>query len=81
MILPQLSRRDELKPYPRNARTHRVSSQANRCRYQEFVHKPVLIDEHDQIIAVTAGRSRQAVGPSAVPTLQLSHLSPTKSGL
>jgi hypothetical protein len=71
----------ELKPYPRNARTHsrkQVKQIAAAIREFGFTN-PVLIDEHDQIIA---GHGRVAAARLLdllqVPTLQLSHLSPTQ---
>ena len=69
----------ELKPYPRNARTHsRKQVKQIAAAIKEFgFTNPVLIDEHDQIIA---GHGRVAaarlLGLLQVPTLQLSHLSP-----
>jgi hypothetical protein len=71
----------ELKPYPRNARTHsRKQIKQIAAAIKEFgFTNPVLIDEHDQIIA---GHGRVAAArlldPLQVPTLQLSHLSPTQ---
>ena len=71
----------ELKPYPRNARTDsrkQVKQIAAAIREFGFMN-PVLIDEHDQIIA---GHGRVAAAKLLdllqVPTLQLSHLSPTQ---
>jgi DNA modification methylase len=71
----------ELKPYPRNARTHsRKQVKQIAAAIKEFgFTNPVLIDENDQIIA---GHGRVAAAKlldlSEVPTLQLSHLSPTQ---
>ena len=71
----------ELKPYPRNARTHsRKQVKQIAAAIKEFgFTNPVLIDEHDQIIA---GHGRVAAARLLdllqVPTLQLSHLSPTQ---
>src|SRR5713226_8139506 len=50
----------DLKPYPRNARTHsRKQLKQIAAAIKEFgFTNPVLIDERDQIIAATAG-SRQ----------------------
>jgi DNA modification methylase len=71
----------ELKPYPRNARTHsrkQVKQIAAAIKEFRFTN-PVLIDERDQIIA---GHGRVAaaklLGLAEVPTLQLSHLSPVQ---
>jgi DNA modification methylase len=69
----------DLKPYPRNARTHsRKQLKQIAAAIKEFgFTNPVLIDESDQIIA---GHGRVAaaklLGVAEVPTLQLSHLSP-----
>src|SRR6266436_8290095 len=69
----------DLKPYPRNARTHsRKQLKQIAAAIKEFgFTNPVLIDESDQIIA---GHGRVAaaklLGLAEVPTLQLSHLSP-----
>src|SRR6266481_4986814 len=69
----------DLKPYPRNARTHsRKQVKQIAAAIKEFgFTNPVLIDESDQIIA---GHGRVAaaklLGLAEVPTLQLSHLSP-----
>src|SRR5712671_5918274 len=69
----------DLKPYPRNARTHsRKQVKQIAAAIKEFgFTNPVLIDETDQIIA---GHGRVAaaklLGLAEVPTLQLSHLSP-----
>jgi DNA modification methylase len=71
----------ELKPYARNARTHsRKQVRQIAAAIKEFgFTNPVLIDESDQIIA---GHGRVAaaklLGLAEVPTLQLSHLSPTQ---
>src|SRR6266516_4282849 len=69
----------ELKPYPRNARTHsrkQIKQIAAAIMGFGFTN-PVLIDESDQIIA---GHGRVAaaelLGLAEVPTLQLNHLSP-----
>src|SRR5258706_8900505 len=67
----------DLKPYPRNARTHsRKQVKQIAAAIKEFgFTNPVLIDESDQIIA---GHGRVAaaklLGLAEVPTLQLSHL-------
>src|SRR6266516_5127334 len=69
----------DLKPYPRNARTHsRKQVKQIAAAIKEFgFTNPVLIDESDQIIA---GHGRVAaaelLGLAEVPTLQLNHLSP-----
>ena len=69
----------DLKPYPRNARTHsRKQVKQIAAAIKEFgFTNPVLIDESDQIIA---GHGRVAaaklLGLAEVPTLQLSHLNP-----
>jgi DNA modification methylase len=71
----------DLKPYPRNARTHsRKQVKQIAAAIKEFgFTNPVLIDENDQIIA---GHGRVAaaklLGLAQVPTLQLSHLSPSQ---
>jgi len=71
----------ELKPYPRNARTHsRKQVKQIAAAIKEFgFTNPVLIDEHDQIFA---GHGRVAAAKLLdlvqVPTLQLSHLSPAQ---
>jgi DNA modification methylase len=71
----------DLKPYARNARTHsRKQVRQIAAAIKEFgFTNPVLIDESDQIIA---GHGRVAaaklLGLAEVPTLQLSHLSPTQ---
>src|SRR6202048_400975 len=71
----------ELKPYPRNARTHsRKQVKQIAAAIKEFgFTNPVLIDENDQIIA---GHGRVAaaklLGLAEVPTLQLSHLNPVQ---
>lgn len=69
---------ENLKPYPRNARTHskkQVKQIAASIKRFSFTN-PVLIDEADQIIA---GHGRVAasldLGLSEVPTLRLGHLS------
>src|ERR1035437_5882912 len=71
----------ELKPYPRNARTHK-RKQVNQiaAAIQEFgFTNPVLIDESDQIIAghgrVQAAKLLELV---EVPTVQIAHLSATQ---
>src|SRR5258707_7833204 len=67
----------DLKPYPRNARTHsRKQVKQIAAAVKEFgFTNPVLIDESDQIIA---GHGRVAaaklLGLAEVPTLQLSPL-------
>lgn len=69
----------DLKPYPRNARTHsRKQVKQIAAAIKEFgFTNPVLIDESDQIIA---GHGRVAaarlLGLAEAPTLQLSHLTP-----
>src|SRR5258706_5372907 len=71
----------DLKPYPRNARTHsRKQVKQIAAAIKEFgCTIPVLIDETDQIIA---GHGRVAaaklLGLAEVPTLQLSHLNPSQ---
>ena len=66
----------DLKPYPRNARTHsRKQVKQIAAAIKEFgFTNPVLIDESDQIIA---GHGRVAaaklLGLAEVPPLQLSH--------
>ena len=71
----------DLKPYPRNARTHsRKQVKQIAAAIKEFgFTNPVLIDENDQIIA---GHGRVAaaklLGLAEVPTLQLSHLNPVQ---
>jgi hypothetical protein len=70
----------DLKPYPRNARTHsRKQVKQIAAAIKEFgFTNPVLIDERDQIIA---GHGRVAaaklLGLAEVPTLRLSHLNLT----
>src|SRR3981081_4619118 len=68
----------ELKPYPRNARTHsRKQVKQIAAAIQEFgFTNPVLIDESDQIIA-GHGRVQAAklLGLAQVPTIQIAHLS------
>lgn len=71
----------ELKPYPRNARTHK-RKQVNQiaAAIQEFgFTNPVLIDESDQIIA-GHGRVQSAkqLGLTEIPTVQIGHLSRTQ---
>jgi ParB-like chromosome segregation protein Spo0J len=68
----------QLKPYPRNARTHskkQISAIARSIERFGF-NNPVLIDANDQIIA---GHGRvaaaQQLGLAQVPTLRISHLS------
>ena len=69
---------DALKAYPRNARTHSKKQirQIARSIERFGFTNPVLIDEHNQIIAghgrVAAARE---LGLPEVPTLRLSHLS------
>ncbi len=71
----------DLKPYPRNARTHsRKQLKQIAAAIKEFgFTNPVLIDETDRIIA---GHGRVAaaklLGLAEVPTLQLSHLNPSQ---
>ena len=71
----------ELKPYPRNARTHsRKQVKQIAAAVQEFgFTNPVLIDENDQIIA-GHGRVQAAklLGLAEVPTVQIAHLSATQ---
>ena len=71
----------ELKPYPRNARTHsRKQIKQIAAAIQEFgFTNSVLIDENDQIIA-GHGRVRAAkqLGLAEVPTVQIAHLSTTQ---
>src|ERR1700682_1740229 len=71
----------ELKPYPRNARTHsRKQVKQIGAAIQEFgFTNPVLIDESDQIIA-GHGRVQAAklLGLAEVPTVQIAHLSATQ---
>ncbi len=72
----------DLKPYPRNARTHsRKQLKQIAAAIKEFgFTNPILIDESDQIMA---GHGRVAaaklLGLAEVPTLQLSHLSQRSS--
>jgi len=71
----------ELKPYPRNARTHsrkQVKQIAGAIGEFGFTN-PVLIDENDQIIA-GHGRVQAAklLGLAEVPTVQIAHLSATQ---
>jgi DNA modification methylase len=71
----------DLKPYPRNARTHsRKQIKQIAAAIKEFgFTNPILIDESDQIIA---GHGRVAAAKllclAEVPTLQLSNLNPTQ---
>ncbi len=72
---------DRLKPYKTNARTHsnkQIAKIAASIRRFGF-NSPVLIDDKGEIIA---GHGRVAaakrLGLAAVPTLRLSHLSPTE---
>jgi DNA modification methylase len=71
----------ELKPYPRNARTHsRKQVKQIAAAIQEFgFTNPVLIDENDQIIA-GHGRVQAAklLRLAEVPTVQIAHLSATQ---
>src|SRR6266478_9458496 len=71
----------ELKPYPRNARTHsRKQVRQIGAAIQEFgFTNPVLIDENDQIIA-GHGRVQAAklLELAEVPTVQIVHLSGTQ---
>lgn len=72
---------DELKPCPRNARTHsrkQLRQIANSIERFGFTN-PVLIDDDGQIIA-GHGRVEAArlLGLKQVPTLALSHLSPAE---
>src|SRR6266478_5950795 len=71
----------ELKPYPRNARTHsRKQIKQIGAAITEFgFTNPVLIDENDQIIA-GHGRVQAAklLGLAEVPTVQIGHLSATQ---
>jgi DNA modification methylase len=72
---------DELRPCPRNARTHsrkQLRQIANSIERFGFTN-PVLIDDHGLIIA-GHGRVEAArlLGLKQVPTLTLSHLSPTE---
>ena len=71
----------ELKPYPRNARTHsRKQVKQIGAAITEFgFTNPVLIDESDQIIA-GHGRVQAAklLGLAEVPTVQIAHLSATQ---
>src|SRR2546423_1911300 len=71
----------ELKPYPRNARTHsrkQVKQIAGAIREFGFTN-PVLIDQDDQIIA-GHGRVQAAklLGLAEVPTVQIAHLNATQ---
>jgi len=71
----------DLKPYPRNARTHsRRQVKQIAAAITEFgFTNPVLIDENDQIIA-GHGRVQAAklLGLAEVPTVQIGHLSATQ---
>jgi len=71
----------ELKPYPRNARTHsRKQVKQVAAAITEFgFTNPVLLDESDQIIA-GHGRVQAAklLGLAEVPTVQIAHLSATQ---
>src|SRR6266404_924858 len=71
----------ELKPYPRNARTHsRKQVKQIAAAITEFgFTDPVLIDESDQIIA-GHGRVQAAklLGLAEVPTVQIANLSATQ---
>jgi DNA modification methylase len=71
----------ELKPYPRNARTHsRKQIKQIAAAIQEFgFTNSVLIDENDQIIA-GHGRVRAAklLGLAEVPTVQIANLTATQ---
>jgi DNA modification methylase len=71
----------ELKPYANNARTHsraQIKQIADSITRFGFTN-PILIDDHDQIIA---GHGRAAgaklLGVTEVPTVRLSHLSPAE---
>lgn len=71
----------ELKPYPRNARTHskkQVQQIARSIERFGFTN-PVLVSDDGEIIA-GHGRVRAAalLGLAEVPTLALSHLSPSE---
>jgi len=71
----------QLKPYPRNARTHsrkQIKQIAAAIGEFDFTN-PVLIDENDQIIA-GHGRVQAAklLGLVEVPTVQIAHLSATQ---
>src|SRR5260370_36953434 len=71
----------DLKPYPRNARTHsRKQVKQIAADIMGFgFNNPVLIDESDQIIA-GHGRVQAAklLGLAEVPTVQIAHLSATQ---
>jgi hypothetical protein len=71
----------DLKPYPRNARTHsRKQVKQIAAAIGEFgFTNPVLTDESDQIIA-GHGRVQAAkqLGLAEVPTVQIAHLSATQ---
>ncbi|HWJ17583.1 MAG TPA: ParB/Srx family N-terminal domain-containing protein, partial [Geobacterales bacterium] len=68
----------ELKPYLRNARTHkRKQIKQIKASIEEFgFTNPILIDDSDQIMA-GHGRVEAAklLGLTEVPTVQISHLS------
>ena len=71
----------ELKPYPRNARTHsrkQINQIAASITGFGFTN-PVLVDEGGQIIA-GHGRVQAAklLGFAEVPTVQIAHLSATQ---
>lgn len=71
----------DLKPYARNARTHsraQIKQIADSIQRFGFAN-PILIDDDDQIIA-GHGRAGAAklLGLDEVPTVRLSHLSPTE---
>src|SRR5258707_8668957 len=71
----------QLKPYPRNARTHsRKQVKLIGAAINEFgFTNPILIDENDQIIA-GHGRVQAAklLGLAEVPTVQIAHLTATQ---
>ena len=71
----------ELKPYPRNARTHsrKQVKQISAAIMGFGFTNPVLIDESDQIIA-GHGRVQAAklLGIVEVPTVQIAYLSATQ---
>jgi hypothetical protein len=68
----------ELRPYPRNARTHsRKQIKQIKASIEEFgFTNPILIDENDQIMA-GHGRVEAAklLGLAEIPTVQIGHLS------
>jgi DNA modification methylase len=71
----------DLRPYARNARTHsraQIKQIADSIQRFGFAN-PILIDDDDQIIA-GHGRAGAAklLGLDEVPTVRLSHLSPTE---